>query len=264
MTVIFCKTRHQDEGYGSYADFWRLVELADYLIIYVDEIDHHSNHTFIITPLNGEWNSGWQHTGVRIIHWDLEWRNVDNYPVIPGVSETWASDRWYAKQIGAKYIPLGSDVGLATDYGTPEHFPMMYDVALMAYLGPHRRSMMFQQLRERQITIAPNGWKQARHNSLKSSRTMLHIHQHDGIATLAPLRVALAAAYRLPLITETCHDYGILGSSHRLVSDYDNIPAFVQKWTHQNERRILADYGNALHGLLCRDYTFRKCVEAAL
>ncbi len=266
MTVYFCKTRADDTGYESYTDFWRLVDLAGYPIIYVDEIlaSFSKSNTYIVTPLNGEWNKGWENPRARIIHFDLEWRDVNNYPAIPGVAETWASDRWYADQIGAKYVPLGSDAALAKDYPTPDYIEPIYDVALMAYLGPPRRSAMFQRLRERQIKIAPNGWGETRHKALLSSKAMLHIHQHDGINTLAPLRVALAAAYRLPVITETCNDYGILGTQHRLVTDYQNMPAFVQDWTRLNSRHILTDYGGALHALLCRDYTFRKCVEAAL
>jgi hypothetical protein len=93
---------------------------------------------------------------------------------------------------------------------------------------------------------------------------MLHIHQHDGIQTIAPQRWALAAAYGLPLITETLLDWGIFGYKHLLMSDYEHLPEFVKMWTRRNEARILEDYGRALHHLLCVERTFRANVEAAV
>lgn len=270
VNPIFCRTRHT---YESYTDFWRLVELSGFPCIYVDQIEPDSDNTYIVTPLNGEWNEGWQDPRATIILWDLEWR-LEGLPVdymgtnapginVSGISRIWASDKRYAEQIGAEYVPLGSHAGLAHGY-IDNGVQKVYDVALLAYLGPPRRAQMVGRLQSAGIVIAPNGWGQERHNYLQASRAMLHIHQHDGIQTVAPQRWALAAAYGLPLITETLIDRGIFGNSNMLMCNYEHLPEFVRMWTLRNEARILEDFGRALHQLLCVERTFRGNVEAAL
>lgn len=267
---IFCRTRH---NYGSYVDFWRLVELSGFPCIYVDQIDPHSNNTYIVTPLSGEWHDGWQDPRATIILWDLEWR-LEGLPVdymgtnapginVPGVERIWASDRWYAEAIGAEYVLLGSHPGLAEGY-TENSNGKTFDAAVMAYLGPYRRNNMVNRLRDAGVTIAPNGWAQERHDILRASRSMVHIHQWDNIQTIAPLRWALTAAYELPLISETVIDGGVFGYGHMLLTDYANMERFVPMWVRRNEAHILADYGRALHQLLCVERTFRRCVEAGL
>ncbi len=263
---IFCRTRHV---YDSYIDFWRLVELSGFPCIYVDQIDPASDNTYIFTPLNGENDNGWQDPRAEIILWDLEWRLDTNNGAdhtglqVPGVARIWASDKWYAEQIGAEYVPLGSHAGLASGY-TDNSNGTYWDAAVMAYLGPYRRNNVVNRIKDTGVRIAPNGWGQERHDILRASRAMLHIHQHDGIQTIAPQRWALAAAYSLPLITETLIDRGIFGNSNMLMCNYEHLPEFVRMWTLRNEARILEDYGRALHQLLCVERTFRVCVEAAL
>jgi len=263
---IFCRTRHV---YSSYVDFWHLVELSGFPCIYVDQIDPHSDNVYIFTPLNGENQDGWNNPKAQIILWDLEWRldlnnGADGVGVsVPGVERIWASDAWYAEAIGAEYVPLGSHPGLAEGY-TENSNGKTFDAAVMAYLGPYRRNNMVNRLRDAGVVIAPNGWAQERHDILRASRSMLHIHQHDGIQTVAPQRWALTAAYELPLISETVIDGGIFGYDHMLLTDYANMERFVPMWVRRNETQVLEDYGRALYQLLCVERTFRKCVEAAL
>lgn len=276
--VIFCKTRWQDQGYGPYQDYFRLVELSGYPICYVDEIDPQSDHTYIITPLNGEWMAGWQQPRARIIHYELEWRTdwraEADEP--PGVAACWTMDAHYARQIGAKYVPIGSYPDLAgywdvnTLDGTKERvwrqpqwtLPKQYDVALLAYLGPARRQKMVQRLIQRGLEIAPNGWGANRHQWLQESRAMLHVHQHEHIQGVACLRWAIAAAYRLPVITEALWDGGIFHDRvHMLVANYDALANYASIWIKTN---MLAGIGEALYDLLCTERTFRRQVEAAL
>lgn len=257
--VIFCKTRYQDHGYHSYRDFWSLVDLASYPIIYVDEIDPASDNTYIVTPLNGEWMHGWRQPRARIIHWELEWRTdwraEANEP--PGIAEVWASDYAYAMQIGAKYVCVGSDPLLNLD--PDSQTTKVYDVAMLQYMT-HRRHIIRQQLIAAGVSIAPDGWDWQRHESLSKSRMMLHVHQHDHVQTIAPLRWAIAAAYRLPVFTESVLDISMLGT-HDV--PYEMLTREVVQWL-RNGGRTLVDMGERLYQDLCVENTFWKCVEGAL
>lgn len=262
--VFFARPR---TWYGSYVDLYNLIELSGYELLYFDEIDPTSDNTYILTLFNGEILNGWPDARARIILWDFEWRLEGDYPVIPGVREFWTSDAWYAKQVDIRFVPLGSHAGLKIGADAPEK---EYDTIFLGYFVPRRQAVLAD-LIERGVRVPfderrqpiTSAWDNARHVLLTHSRSMLHVHQWDNIPTLAPLRVAVAAAYSLPLIMETPAVRDPLG--HRaLCSDYANLAAFTAMWTRRNEAHILEDFGRGLHGLLCRDMTFRKCVEAAL
>lgn len=253
--VIFARTRHT---YDSYTDFWRLVELSGYPTCHADEIDPDSDHTYIITPVNGEWQEGWQQPRARIILWDMEWR--ESAPQIPGVAEIWASDAWYARQIGGRYVLLGSHPGLVMD--APAVRELRYDLALMACADPWRRNHLITNLIRAGVTLAPNAWGAQRHQNLISSRAMIHIHQHDAFATVAPLRWALAAAYGLPMIAESVADRGAFAECHFLTSEYANLVPFTCKTLR--EFHGLQAAGAALKQFLCEEHPFRREVEAAL
>lgn len=253
--VIFARTRHT---YDSYTDFWRLVEVSGYPTCHADEIDPQSDHTYIITPVNGEWQEGWQQPRARIILWDMEWR--DERPEIPGVAEIWASDKWYAERINARYVLLGSDTRLLPT--TPVVRELRYDLAVMAYLGPWRRNHLTTNMIRAGLTFAPNAWGEQRHQNLVSSLAMLHIHQHDQFPTIAPLRWALAAAYGLPLISESVADRGAFTGRHFLSSEYANLVPFTCRALQ--EFHALQEAGASLKHYLCTEHPFRREVEAAL
>lgn len=265
--VYFVRMPEMREGvYPGYLDYFRLAELSGYPAIYLDEVDPDSDNTYILTPLNGNWMAGWQNPKARIIWHDLEWRVKDSgyqwsaaeLATPPGVSEVWASDRWYAQQIGARYVPLGSHPGLV------EHEPAgeAYDVAFMAYMGPGRRNQIAWQIETEGLTVAPSVWNPERDALLKSAACMVHIHQWDNVSTVAPIRFAIAAAYGLPLISEQVQDRDIF-EDVVLFSDY----AAISRYTATLVRRyadVLKERGVALHELLCSEYSFRTCIERAL
>lgn len=258
--IVFARTRHT---YESYADYFRLIELSGFPLIYIDEIPQEGvkDNVYILTPANGEWQHGIQTDG-KVIHYQLEWCTHPNDSPIspPGTSETWSMDKWQSERIGARYVPIGSHPGLVHE---PLHGRCQpdYDVALLSYMTNRRKQAAYD-LNMRGLRIAPNGWGSERHHILRRTSAMLHIHQHDDVPGVAALRLALAAAYQLPVITEACADYGIFTHTHLLMSDYANLADFVQMWTRRNEARILEDYGRALHSLLCVEKTFRKVIEA--
>lgn len=68
--ILFARPRHD---YGSYADFYRLIELSGYPLVYFDEIDTASDNCYIMTMINGENHAPerWQGARARLILWDL-------------------------------------------------------------------------------------------------------------------------------------------------------------------------------------------------
>lgn len=256
--IIFARPRHD---YGTYVDLYALITLSGYPLIHFDEIDPESDNCYILTIYNGEIVNGWPNARARIIFWDNEWRLDGEYPVIPGVQEVWASDRWYAKQVKARFVPMGSHPGLVIGAKTPERW---YDVAHLGYMIP-RRSEINARLEQRGIRLSPtSAWGNERHKVLSRSRSMIHVHQHAHAPTIAPLRVALAAAYSLPLIMETPADKTFLRYGDVLYSDYDQLADFTAMWTRRNEPRILEEIGRGLHHSLCERETFRSYVDAAI
>lgn len=266
--VIFCATDfYLNGGYRSYVDFFRLVELSGYPIIPLSQIDPtDASKTYIVTPLNDEWLNGWPGAKARIIHWEMEWRwdwrAGVNEP--PGIAEVWASDKWFADYIGAKYVPMGSDerLNIRDDQTIP--ISKIYDVAQISYQVP-RRARITNQLHAEGLQIAQNEnlWDRQRCLVLEQSKVMVHVHQHGDAPGVAPLRWCLAAAHKLPIITETVRDRGIFGFTHMGQSSYVFLPRFVSLCIRDHHNR-LDDYAMALHDLLCRDLTFRKSVEKAL
>ena len=46
-----------DWFYESYIDFWQLVELSEFPIIPLSELDISQEGVFIVSPMNGEWRT---------------------------------------------------------------------------------------------------------------------------------------------------------------------------------------------------------------
>lgn len=258
---IFATTRH---AYDSYSDWRELVRLSGFELVYVDEIDAYDPaKTYIITPLNGEWQSGWPDATATLVWWDLEWRLDGPYPQIPGVRRTWTSDKWYAFCVGAEYVPLGSHPGL--NLNPEDRDTMLWDGAMLAYMGPPRRQHIAYQLQQRGVRLAPNGWGQERHNILVHSRSMIHVHQLENAPGVAAQRLALAAAYKLPYITEAVADPGIIPSWAWFSAPYEHLAQFAHMWLSDDvDGGRFRDTGETLYHLLCEEHTFKRCVEDAL
>lgn len=262
--VYFVKTVHH---YDSYIDYWRLVELSGYPIIDYDAVDVGSDNCYIFTPINAEWETRWNDVPVKatMIAWDLEWRLKESdyaWPESaltkpPFISRVWASDTWYAERIDAQYVPLGSHAGLVGSAQTDDHF----DAAVMAYTYG-RRQTVIGSARDNGVTIAPNAWGEERDAILKASSCVLHVHQHEKVHTVAPLRYALAAAYRKPLISESVFDMGIFADSVLFAGAHE-----IGAYTALMLRRygdLLQHKADMLHETLCLKNTFRSFIDAAL
>lgn len=267
--VIFARPRFH---YQSYTDLLKLIELAGYPLIYLDEIDPSTDDTYICTlydnvndPVDsGVWAKGWPEANAQIILLDLEWHIGDNrLPPVPGLARIWAADKWYAEQINVEYVPLGSDPRLAEQ--PFERSDFQYDVAPLSYNAPPRRQRALQDMQAHGLTLAPNGWGMERHEALTHSKVMVNIHQWDHLPVVSPQRFAVAAAYKMPLITEEVADQGIFTSDYILHMPRECSPGiFVGMAVAQPLTIAREACGEALYQLLCEDYGFKKVIEAAV
>lgn len=256
--VIFALPRTH---YGSYADLYALIALSGYPTCFIDEIDAQSDNTYLVTILNGE-VTGWPGARARIILLDLEWRTGPQ-PPIDGVAEVWTGDRWHAQVCNARYVPLGSHPDLKPNvYASAEPH---YDAAFLGYVVP-RREAVLSRLRRMGVHLPPtSAWEDTRHRVLSASRTYLHIHQLDHAPGVPPLRMVVAAAYSLPVISESVADRGIFTEGYLMTADHGYLADLTRLWAcGAAEQARLRDYGHALHQLLCHDLTFRKSIDAAL
>jgi len=193
----------------------------------------------------------------------MEW-HVDRSRIelAPGVSEGWTGDRWHSDLIGCRFVPLGSHECLNPE--PTATMPKVYDVAFMAYTDVYRRKRIKDQLQEAGFSIAPNGWNEERHRTLLQSRIILHIHQHENIPTIAPLRWCIASAYGLPIISETVSNRAPFLPQHFITWDYDELIEKVTQHLQMHQYGWLNEYGTNLHNFLCHEMTFRNSIERAL
>ena len=261
--VYFVKTAHV---YESYVDWWNLVALSGYPIIDYDAIDIDSDNVYIFTPLSGEWERRWDHpVKASMVLYDLEWRlkessyewAASDLTIPPFISRVWAADKWYAERIHAEYVPLGSHIGLAGTAQTDER----YDAAVMCYIWGRRGNVLVQ-AQEKGLTIAPNAWGDERDALLKASSAVLHIHQHEKVNTVAPLRYAIAAAWHKPLISESVYDRGIFDTCV-LYADYAHLADYTALMVKRYPQ-LLRDKADELHDTLCVSNNFRSFIEKVL
>lgn len=269
--VIFAKTRYV---YDSYTDFWKLVQLSSFPIVYVDEMElYEPDHIYITAPYNGEWKPHLDNHPSRqakFMLWNLErpgeqdvkqYRDSNQNLVDDGYfNEIIVSDRELSRQTGFHYIPVGSHARLAiSPMGGIKHYDVIH---LMCY--SLRRAFLFDYLTPHSsyagISIAPNGWGIERDHALHSSMFMLNIHQ-DEHPFIEPLRFALASAYGLPIISEKSTDTFpyIVG---RDVLEVDNIKQFYK--TVNMIKPLYMKYrslGLMLRTRMCGELSFRNCLE---
>lgn len=237
--------------YPSYTDFQRLVSLSGFDAIPINKLDIFSRRPYIIVSPEPIPNTeGWP---ARIICWQLEYAGdyTHNYDGFKG--EMWASDKAWAEAHGAKYVLMGSHAGLVGDVLRSKK--MDYDVTMLGYMTPRRQAIKDKLSDLRWPVDYPgHGSTQARADVLFRTRLMLNIHQHDNAPYLAPQRIAVAAAYGMPVLSETTPGAGDL-ADYLAFSDYADIAGKVR--THEAS-------GDKLHQFLCVERPFRDCVMEAL
>lgn len=268
IDITFAKTRYV---YDSYTDFWRLVELSGYPTCFIDEVEWDSSRLYITAPMNGELKSMTipENRRCKIALWNLERPGgsgglpnyvLDNAELIERgfIDEVIVSDKQLARDTGFKYVPVGGHPGLGEVCNDK-----VYDVVHLMCYSP-RRGMWFDYPNNRQyvrgVTVAPNGWGTARHNSLRLSRFMLNIHQDD-FQYMEPLRFALAACYGLPIVSETVIDWWPYVGYYQQFRLGDEVDVIKQML---NSPEYWAIVSRELHYCMTIDWTFRRGLEVYL
>jgi hypothetical protein len=265
---IFARTRYV---YDSYSDFWRLVELSGFETCYTDEIDLERECIYIVTPINGELRPHVRHRKstlkgaqrAQIIVWslerpdsgDLKGKSVEqavldaNSEILNYVTRIWTSDRWVASvDPRSNHVILGSHPDLRQG---PKGDPQ-YDLIHLSYTIPRRRGI-YDGLAASGLKIAGNCWGADRDWSLRITRAMLNVHQTPA-PIMEPLRIAIAAAYKLPYLSEFTRDpYPLEEGVSFLQAEYLTLESFVLEWMQDD----LAPIGEALHQRLCIETTFK-------
>lgn len=279
MEIIFALTRHK---YQSYTDYKELIRLSGFSTCYVDEVDFKSKDTFyIVSPINGEWRPHRdnhrisEHYHARVALWDLErpagrgglasyWEGAFDLLNHWYFDEIWLTDRWLANQAHdarVRFVPLGSHPGL----GTLDRKGCIFDFAHLSY-EVNRRSTIYGQFAARNIRMAPNGWGDDRHSMLQQVGFMLNVHQDDS-PLIEPLRLALAAAYALPILSEKIIDaypYTRLGEKHNIIqAEYDQLTARAAALLNDDYAWWQA-MGRRCHTLMTKEYTFERLVREAV
>lgn len=286
--IVFAKPVH---SYDSYTDFWALVSLSGFPIITVPEIDITRNQIVITAPMNGDYKehfvgnlAHWEKTGefsggqlaeqaasgmaqqAHLIVWNLERpsgsgsigeyaREAFRWMYTGFANEVWVSDPALADRTMLRYVTLGSDYGL----GEPGKGNRPYDFTHQSVTIP-RRVDIYKHFER----IGPNCWPwddPSRDDVLKESKFALNVHQ-DNYGFCEPLRIALFAAYGLPIISETLtNSYPYDGD----IIDFD-YPNLVD-----GMRTALSDdyeqwkrRGRRLRKKLCEDFQFGKVVRQAV
>ncbi|MHC4618404.1 MAG: hypothetical protein ACYTEQ_11705 [Planctomycetota bacterium] len=282
--ITFVKTRHH---YDSYIDFWRLVELSGFPTIYTDEVDVSKPGVFIVSPMNGEWRP---HIGAQkdkprnahLILWNLErpsgagsvgqyaedcralldgYKRGDNDNWVFAdegryLDEIWVSDRRLAQETNhaTRFVILGSDEGLGQ---SPEE--KIYDFCHISYENNRRQTIFKNFPRE---TIGPNCWPPERDKVLQQSKFGLALHQ-DNFPFQEPLRMAIFAAYKLPVICEGLYDAFPWSPEFCVLTGYNQMVQTIKA-------AIVADYApyqamaNRAWQLMCKKHRFRDMVIQAV
>ena len=242
--------------YDSHNDLYNLATLSGYPVVHTADVDpYDASKCYIFGKINSEWDNGYGGVKARLIWYNLEW--TDNRPAPAGFAEQWHMDAGFAKRNSLRYVPVGSHPLLRAAQGDCER---IYDVSFLSYFT-HRRELIRDGLKQRGLTIAPQGWGMQRHDVLSKSRLMLHVHQSDEGRGIAGLRWAIAAAYKLPLISETVDDLGIFSAWDFLQADYENISLKLANTIHL---LALSEYTDTLYNKLCVENTFRAIVDRSL
>lgn len=271
MKIVFVKTRYR---YDSYTDYWSLVDLNGFDTCYVDEVDISKPRIYVVSPMNGEWrphieNQVGKRHNAHLVHWLLERpsgsggmfeyaRSNRQYLYDRLLDDIWVSDRGMASETLFRFVILGSHYEL----GEPSH-DKTYDFCHMSYLTD-RRLRVYNHFGQNQI--GPNCWpwdtNPSRDDVLKHSRFALNIHQ-DTYPFQEPLRLALFAAYGLPVLTESIKDAYPWNEDTCVFNGYNGIQGRLREMIGNDYNRWW-DTGMKARDMMCDEFNFRKMVLAAI
>jgi hypothetical protein len=257
-----------EKSYPSYLDFLKLADVSGFQRCHESQINLDDGAaTYIFVTPEGIPNC--TQARARTIFWQLEYNgDYCQQSNRETVSELWASDLYYAELHQCKYVLLGSDARLVPNYATGyevnvERGVRTYDLVMLAYMTPRRQAIRHQLAAFRWPVDYPGHDTYERHEILSTPRLMLHVHQHeDSPAFLPPLRLALAAAYRLPVISEDVLCRGVYDEMLAGWGRYGDLADLVVGYLAATKQSD--GIRHRLYELLCEQHCFAKCVMEAL
>lgn len=275
--ITFIRTRH---FYQSYTDFYKLIELSGFNIIYVDELDISKPGVYIVCPMNGEWrnhiyNQKGKVFNAHLILWNLErpsgsagsvgqygrnarmlmggiWEDTGQPSGTRFIDEVWVSDRKLAEDQNLRFVVLGSDEGLGEPGSDKEYnfCHMSYEVGRRVSIYKHFQN------------IGPNSWGDERDQVLKRSRFALNVHQ-DIHWYQEPLRFALFAAYGLPIISESLYDSYPWSDEFMATAIYDGLVGRMRQALTEDYAPY-KEMGLRARERMCGEFRFRDMVVKAV
>jgi len=274
MDPIFVRSGYR---YRSYTDFWRLVELSGFKVAEKSEVDLNQDVLYIWPEMGGEFMMCLQGhpksaRRARTVFWNLErpdarasesmdaaaWWRTGLDEVFDLVDAVWVSDKnILAMDPRSTFVCLGGHPGLQE---SASGAGQVYDVAHLGQRTP-RREAVIQELERRGFSVSPNTWGPERARILSTSKLMLGIERLGGAHISMPLRWAVAAAYRLPIVQEEhpAPDPLVAGESV-LMAPIDGLADLVEAALKMD----LEPVGLAAWKAFCEEHTFRGQVEEAV
>lgn len=280
--IVFAKT---NPPYESYTDWYKLVEVSGFRTIWLKDLDVREDLIVITTPFTGEIRQHIQHRERELGHkrrasliwWCLE-RGPLNGDEPEYVDEIWISDRWYATLIPerSRFVVLGSDANLA-DGPMREPKDRIYAGVHLMYVWGRRQNLMERLYKEKVADRELGGslWGSKRHDALSKSRFMWTVRQDDTfekkwpphvpvpVPIIEPLRFALAAAYGIPLISETAMDtYPYEPGIDYVQADFWQFHNIVRQCLSEPYEKYWM-MGERMRQKMCFDFNFRQEVLKA-
>lgn len=276
--AVFVRSKY---AWRSYSDFWRLVELSQFETVSATNCDFDRDVLYVFPELDECLMVPLMETPrtrrrARFAFWGLE-RPDERVPsgVDPGdffrqavdeilrfADEMWVSDRFLASlDPRLRLVALGSHPGLARPAPRGP-----WGVVHLGQTTP-RRVRVLDEIARLGIHVSPSSaWGEERDRILAGAACLVAIHRTEGWRLGSPLRTALAAAWGLPLVSETMEDPWPLREGDSVeTASVRELPARVARIARDplSDRSARAR-GDALHRLLCVETPFGKGVEDAL
>lgn len=263
---IFCRTKHV---YESYTDFWTLVEVSGFISCDIDDIDWFSDDVYIVTPLNGEWMNIEKPAGAtsRLVWWNMERPDANDVPLaaaldkVPAAVDAFWSSCKYVCSLDPRfqYVVFGSDERLNPWHYHKSEKNITYDFTHQSYAWG-RRAALYERLKRSGYREGPSSFGSMRTAILHRSRVMLNLQQYPA-PVFPSLRAALAAAFKLPLLSESIWDpYPLEVGNSVVMGPIDTLPMHLQLMTDE----VCEKLAYKLHQKLCVEWTFRRGVEEGI
>lgn len=247
--------------YASYCDLVKLAQLNGYEItreikddggVYIcAPVDDNVETQVGAIPARGSRRS-------KVIYWLLERPPLDPAKWVKDIDlwdEIWYHDTVFGavRSPRARYVRVGSDARL-----NPHSFDEKKGYAFAHMSAPLGRR--WHTLHHLPGVTAPICWGEERDKVLAASKYMINIHQ-DTFYYQEPLRFALAAAFKLPLLTEELYP-GNLPLLTAAQFPLNDLLDTARVWEEFPDSLHL--FSDALHEYLCHTYSFYKNVTEAL